>query len=347
MNEKVSKNITALRGIGAILIVIYHCLSYVDSYWFQLKFKCFDIGWLTMCVPFFFVLSSMFLYRKALRLLNPIKLLIHRLCRLLPAYWIAVAISYFVIMTLGDKNVDVLSFWMNFLLIEDVFGFKHIDGVYWTLLYEVMLLFVLLIASVVKIGKEPLIKNPNLFCSIWLLVGMLMQIYLKIEKINLGGKDVVLLGGRYVPVFVFGILLSNRFLVHQKECYMHSLLNVVLAIVYQNICDPIYYVTMELVAVIVVYVVMCGWLVNIRILCNPILLFLGEISYCIYLCHNQLCNVVIKYLGAMDIVTQIVGMIVLFGVIFIMAAGTYVVSSNIQKRMEITLLNGLKRLQSI
>lgn len=87
MNTEISKNIKAFRGIAALCIIIYHyACAYTEFFGGTTKFKYFDFGWLTYSVPLFFVLSAMFLYKKAVQYNSAKNLVLYRMIRLLPAY---------------------------------------------------------------------------------------------------------------------------------------------------------------------------------------------------------------------------------------------------------------------
>lgn len=335
MNENISANITSLRGIGAISVVLYHYLNYINSYLHKVSF---DYSGLTFAVPLFFLLSSMFLYKKAVELQHPIKLIVHRISRLYPAYWCGVIVSFLAITLIAGENITILRFAANFLMVEDIFGIRHIDGVYWTLLYELMLLLIFAVASAVSIKGEKIICKANEFCTTWLLLGLSLQVTIKLLGKKLGGEDVVLLGGRFVPIFVFGIILSRRFILKIEDSGKHLCANVLISIIYLMVCESLDYVLMEIVSIGIVLCVLNGWLRKIKLLQNSFLVFLGNISYCIYLIHNEFGRTIILRLDTMKCSVQILIILGLIVIVIFISKYINLISAFVQKKMEAVLL---------
>lgn len=338
MDKKVSTNITSLRGIGAISIVLYHYLNHISSYLYEIRF---DYAKLTFAVPLFFLLSSMFLYKKAIDYQHPIKLIVHRISRLYPTYWCGVIISFISMTVVAGEKITPLRFIANFLMVEDIFGIKHIDGVYWTLLYELMLLFVFAVASTISIKKQKVICKANTFCTVWLLLGLSLQMTMKLLGKKLGGEDVVLLGGRFIPIFVFGIMLSRKFVLRLEDNRKHQLINISISIIYLLVCESLDYILMELISLGIVFCVMKGWLRENRLLQNSLLVSLGNISYCIYLIHNELGRAVILHLSGIGFRIQFLVVLSLILMVVLLAKYIGLFSAPIERKMESLLLTRL------
>lgn len=171
----------------------------------------------------------------------------------------------------------------------------------------------------------------------------------KIVRKRIGGEDVVLLGGRFVPIFALGIFFSQRFILNSKYNRNHRIINVFISIVYLMICESLDYFLMEMFSVGAVYIILKGWLKKWRIFQNPILLFLGDISYCIYLTHNELGRAVILHLSGSERVIQAVVILSLIFVVMLLSKWINCISSFTQKHMESTLskISVVKRLEKL
>lgn len=84
-------------------------------------------------------------------------------------YWIAVLFSSVVIL-LNQEELGVKQIVLNLTMVEKVFGVEHIDGAYWTMFYELMLLLIFAVASLLTVKKEKLICRTFEFCvgGFWL-----------------------------------------------------------------------------------------------------------------------------------------------------------------------------------
>lgn len=315
MNKTTSENIYAVKGLGAILIMIYHYSVYYSDYISSIEFKHLNFAYLTFAVPIFFLFSSFFLYGKAKKFEHPIKLIIYRLTRLYPMYWIAVLFSTGIIVFVGKQVISVKQILLNLTMIEKVFGVEHIDGAYWTLFYELMLLIIFAFASVLQIRKKKLIKNTLLFCSSWLILGAVSSTTMKTLRIESSTLAVILFACRYVPVFVMGILFSDRYkenkLVSNKQFWVLYICSIVYELV---LAQNIYYGIYGVVAILVCHAATSGKLNRICFFKSSLLVSLGKISYNIYLCHNQFGKILISKIDRTDNMILSILIICLIGV---------------------------------
>jgi peptidoglycan/LPS O-acetylase OafA/YrhL len=68
-----------------------------------------------------------------------------RFCRLYPAYWVAAILTFSVIQTfeLPDRQMDFRTLLVNLTMLQGFFGVPNVDGPYWTLHVELCFYFVL------------------------------------------------------------------------------------------------------------------------------------------------------------------------------------------------------------
>lgn len=128
MDKRTSNSIYAVRGIGAILIMVYHYSVHYSNLVKPLQFKYFDFAYLTFAVPLFFLFSAFFLYGKAVKLCDPFKLVIYRMSRLYPMYWMAVLFSSAIMVLVGGERIQFVRILLNLTMIEKVFGVDHIEA---------------------------------------------------------------------------------------------------------------------------------------------------------------------------------------------------------------------------
>ncbi len=99
---------------------------------------------------------------------------ISRAVRLYPAYWFAILFtSFFALRWGGDlMSVSPGQIIVNFTMIQSYLDVGHVDGVYWTLVYELtfyLAVFVMLFVGLQKHLNSIFIYWPALFCVAFLL----------------------------------------------------------------------------------------------------------------------------------------------------------------------------------
>jgi peptidoglycan/LPS O-acetylase OafA/YrhL len=131
----------ALRGIAALAVVLFHYTTRYDQLFghAQAPVVSFPYGYLG--VNLFFMISGFVIFMTLERTARPMDFVVSRFSRLYPAYWGAILLTFALTHAIGlpGKTVgwDVLL--VNVTMVQGFFGVAHVDGVYWTL--EVELLF--------------------------------------------------------------------------------------------------------------------------------------------------------------------------------------------------------------
>ncbi len=152
--------INALRGIAALLVVVFHMqihTFYTEdtipqgsfTWWFVYGF--FDLG--KYAVGVFFMVSG-FLIPATLRGSSASlrKFAIHRFFRLYPAYWFSIAFFFLIYKISGEPTSVAPSVLVaNLTMLQKFVGRPDIIGVFWTL--QIELIFYLLCAALFAVKK--------------------------------------------------------------------------------------------------------------------------------------------------------------------------------------------------
>ena len=137
--------IDALRGIAALLVLwlhvanSYHALSpqtAAQAHWLNDFISQIDIGRIGVVV--FFLISG-FVIPFSIRPHGgaPVAgFAIRRFFRIYPAYWLSVPLAAFVFYWWPGQPFGGSEFLVNLTLLQDLFGVRPAEGVYWTLLVE-------------------------------------------------------------------------------------------------------------------------------------------------------------------------------------------------------------------
>lgn len=133
---------------------------------------------------------------------TPAQFAVSRAIRLYPSYWFAVIFtSIFALYWGGDlMGVYPSQIIVNFTLLQNYFGIGHVDGVYWTLVYEIK--FYALVFFLLIMGLQ---KHLNLLFMLW-PIAMLGAFFTGYNKIPyLGGYFYYFSAGT-----LFAILQSDK-----------------------------------------------------------------------------------------------------------------------------------------
>jgi peptidoglycan/LPS O-acetylase OafA/YrhL len=155
--------IDALRGIAALMVVLFHAIEGKHILALQEKLPPFVISVLEhgfLGVPIFFVLSgfviAMSLDGKVLNAGNSVRFILRRSVRLDPPYWaaIVIAIGFSLIANevVAGRHKDGFSLSQivaHLFYVQGILGYENIITVFWTLCLEIQfyIVFVVLLAS--------------------------------------------------------------------------------------------------------------------------------------------------------------------------------------------------------
>lgn len=132
------------RFFAALFVVIFHYfysgiangkVVSIDYMWFSNIASYGHFG-----VQFFFIISGYVIFY-SLKDKNSALFLKSRLKRLYPTYWSAIIFTSFFALTWGassEMSVTILQIFVNFTMLQQFLGVNNIDGVYWTLFYELI-----------------------------------------------------------------------------------------------------------------------------------------------------------------------------------------------------------------
>jgi len=321
------KELDAMRGIAALSVVLFHFtfgFNHNDTNTF------FHKGYLG--VQLFFIISGFVIFMTFEKTQNIKVFLLGRFTRLYPAYWFACILSFILLKipvifnnqiqkSFIIQNITTTDFLFNITMFQQIFKIRNIDGAFWTLYVElcfyisVVFLFALsdlknirkygiffLIISIIisllpkEINKGiynyyPLIKYGHLF-----YIGII--IYLSQNKDIISKQDNLKLNTTNITK---GVLVKKIVIYMHSYSFKYTFLPLGFALISQIIISRSIFDSIVVLFLSLFFFVLINNKAKIQIISNPIFLFLGSISYSLYLLHENIGSFVFNYFETIGI----------------------------------------------
>jgi peptidoglycan/LPS O-acetylase OafA/YrhL len=131
----------ALRGLAAVAVMLFHYTTRLSELYNMGAKPLFSFDHLYFGVNLFFIISGYVIFMTLNKTKRPMDFVMSRFSRLFPAFWAALALTFLVTSWLGlpGRLVSGYDALRNVFMIHNLFFIPHVDGVYWTL--EVELIF--------------------------------------------------------------------------------------------------------------------------------------------------------------------------------------------------------------
>lgn len=279
------RELDALRGLAALAVVLFHyTVRYFELFPGVPPGLQFSHG--SLGVEVFFGISGFVILMTLERSKSASDFLVSRFSRLYPAYWTCVAVTYLAMLSwpLPGRSATPVEALVNLSMWQEVLHVPHVDGVYWSLQVE-LIFYALMLATYVA----GLLRHVRVLLVLWLLVALMA---LSISHWL----------GRPIPY------LAERFLLLQFSAFFAIGASAYLAFKIQRI-DLWNWAAFALaVPVAGGYHGKAGWIVasgmvilfvliarrKAGFLDNPVLVYLGTISYTLYLLHQNIGYAVVR-----------------------------------------------------
>ena len=285
------------RGLASILVLLHHANIILDRELHQDgSFKLFHFGWVG--VDFFFVLSGFIIfYIHQSDLGHPRQFrsfITKRFLRIYPLYWIILFSKVFVSL-LGDRNgiiaqTSLFQFFQAVLLVpQEKANLENFIGVSWTLTYEVFFYFIFGLLILLK----PKICRPIIIT--W-IVGIILNLFNLLPV-----QGFLLLEFIFNPrnlEFIFGCLAAYIGSKYQHKYGVISIYTALGLLVLSILNTKYHEFDVSGISPVIAYGIPFALLIigsvqvekNTSLKVPPILVYLGNASYSIYLTHGFFIN---------------------------------------------------------
>lgn len=274
------------RFFAALSVLTYHYtfsgvnVGKVNSFQFDEVISSFTkYGYLG--VELFFMISGFVIFFSATNK-SATSFIVNRAVRLYPAYWFAVIFTSIASLAVGGEQFQIYisQVILNLTMLQSYFGVMHVDGVYWTLVYEVQ--FYVAVYFLILCGLKKYLVP--IFLS-WPFVILLALIF---------GLDHFILLGGYFSYFAAGAIfaiLSDKvsttrvisLLITYCLCVNYTITNVQITSIKNNMeySNQVGWIIVTMFFAIFLYQISTRGR-NLKLICSRLA---GRLTYPIYLIH--------------------------------------------------------------
>ena len=279
----------ALRGLAALGVVAFHYTTFYQQEQGHLQPLGFGFPAGNYGVHLFFLISGFVIFMTLERTRSAMDFAVSRFSRLFPAYWAAMAITAAVVYTIGmpTQRIPALDLAVNLTMLQDVLGFAQLDGSYWTL--QVELFFYLQMLFWCMLGQ---LKRIRWIIVVWLVMAMVCALTAQRHlHFSYTLRELLLL--RHIPFFALGILFYCLY--SGSGDRRANIALIALSLVAIGVSYAPAYLAAGLVCCAIFALFIVG---KLRWLRAVPFVFLGVISYSLYLLHQAIGFAVIHRLEA-------------------------------------------------
>ncbi len=274
----------AFRGLAALSVMIYHYTKVYRKFYGNVFDDSFDFAYGYMGVFFFFIISGFVIFLTLKHTTFTAGFLYKRFSRLYPIFWFCLFTTFLVVYLCGLPGRERSAYHLpaNLTMIPTVFGKSTIDGAYWSLVPE----FFFYIAMAIIFS----FKRQGLFFVWGITVLLLNWVHTFLFEFPPFVASITLTdwGSFFFAGILFFKLLVKEY---QNRWHIHLLLVLCMATSVNNfeilsakiICGGLY---------VVFYLFILG---RLSWLSWKPLLFLGKISFPLYLLHQNIGYVIMNY----------------------------------------------------
>ncbi len=291
VNKNISQNryqeLDALRGIAALMVVLFHYTMGKP----QARFG-FSIG--ITGVDLFFMISGFVIFMSLNKIKNSKDFIINRASRLYPTYWSCVSFT-FIIMSLisfhRNEHIDLIQYIGNMTMFQYYMGIKDLDGPYWTMIIEMIFYGLILLIFHFKLTNY----LNWIFVIIIILIVSSTSFFHVNFFFNLLNQIPLL---QYISLFFAGIIFYKIYdNTNSVSYYLILFLCLICQILMYNYSGrAISYVShLQYTLILCFYFLLFTLFVNgkLKFIISLPTLFLGKISFALYLIHQYVSIYVI------------------------------------------------------
>lgn len=281
------------RGIAALAVVLFHLTLHQEE-------APVHFSWGVTGVDLFFIISGFVIYMTLNKTTKAIDFVVARFSRLYPVYWTAVtltAIWMFIGKQLNYSDISWAEYLVNMTMFQHYFGVRDLDESYWTLIVEMLFYGLMLLAFLFN-----KIKNLEWYGFALVILQALVHTWLSVS--SPGVYDSIRSGFpliNHFQLFWAGILYYKIYTEGYKPLRVVGIVVAYLLTLFlfeKTGRSNLFLSQAEYITVITIYFGVFFLFVSQRLewINNRVTLFLGTISYSLYVIHHYFMNGVVTLL---------------------------------------------------
>ena len=297
------RELDGLRALAAVAVVLFHYTSQYDVLFGHTTPLGFSLPRGDLGVDFFFMLSGYVILMTLDRTASAGEFVVGRIARLYPAYWAAALVTFAVVAwaRLPGQEVSFGDAFVNVTMLQQLFGARHIDSAYWSLQAEL-----LFYAAMLVLARAGMLSPSRWTATLtlWLMLATVAHLAAEVLPREAGGpltlafvtKLQTVLSLKYLHLFALGIMLYRT---ENAECRAPiAWFLAVWCVVVQGQLDSW---KAAGVAALLAFTLREAVRGRLPLLSAPPLVFLSTISYPLYLIHQNVGYVLIRYLEGLGL----------------------------------------------
>ena len=249
-------------------------------------------------VDLFFLISGFVIYMSITKVKDSLEFVINRVSRLYPTYWTCVTFTYILICVYkhdGSPPTHFINYLGNMTMFQYYLGIKDLDGPYWTMIIE-MIFYI----GIVILFQFKLLKYLNAIgVTLSILMVIMTSLFHHESFVTTTITMVPLLP--FIPLFFAGITFYNIY-EHKGNLRLNYCILIILLISRILMFDyggtAALFITQGAYAIILtIYFSLFTMFVNgkLKFIICRVTLFLGKISFPLYLIHQYITDNVITH----------------------------------------------------
>lgn len=274
------QELDALRGIAALAVLLFHFSVRFHELFPAAAHVPYGLMVGHYAILLFFAISGFVIFFSLERIDRISDFAVKRFARLYPAYWVAIAVTLGVeyLGNVPELLVPPATVAANVTMLHGFLFLPGVDGVYWTLATE--LAFYICMGALWFSGRTDRIET---IVAVWIGLHVIDARFALLPS-----RVSMLLVLDAIPYFAIGII-AYRVWAGQRR-WRDQMLLVAWLMLAEMLVEAIDIAIVTGLLVLLFAVVVAG---RARILAHPALLWLGAISYSLYLMHHNIGFVVI------------------------------------------------------
>lgn len=327
-----------LRGLAALSVVLFHYTTRYNEYFGHSKALIFNFQYGHYGVLLFFMISGFVIFMTLEKTKSASDFIISRFSRLYPAYWAAIGLTYAAvsIADIPKLKISAKTAAFNLTMLQSFFDVSNVDGVYWTLQVELLFYVIMLL-----LFKMKALDRIKLIISFWLLLGLVFMFFENLLGIKMSDTVSKLLILRYIPFFAIGMLFYDmrKTKTASVQNYFMILLCVMTVMIYGGFFEGF----LALFFCMIFSLFVKG---NATFIGNRVFVFLGTISYPLYLLHQKIGYCLIRKMYSLSLNPNLAVFVAVFVSIMLATGITYTIEKPALKLIRSYKKTGPKYLPS-